>query len=116
MKEGDQVCQSAVLSLEEQSFGVKGIDEEQWAGEKMSYTQHPWQLGLTMHPLGAKDEHSGFIAAEERSRSKTNLWHRLYLGLYTFLGVKGFAYCPNRHGSGICFRGTREERETEFQL
>lgn len=56
-------------------------------------------LGLTMHPLGAKGGHSGFIAAEERDRSKANLWHKLYLGLYAFLGVKWFARCPDRHGS-----------------
>lgn len=116
MKEGDQVCQSAVWSMEEQSFGAKGVDEEQWMGEKLSHTRHPWHVGLAIHPLDAKDEHSGFIAAEERDRSNTNVWHRLYLGLSTLLGVKSFAHCLSRHGSEMCFQGSREERKTEFQL
>lgn len=85
------------------------MDKEQWAGEK-----HPCHVGL--YPLGEKDGYRGFIAAEERDRSDKNMWHRLYLGLSTFLGMKGFAHCPDRHGTEMCLQGTREERKTEFQL
>lgn len=90
--------------------------EEQWAGEELSYTPYPWHLGLFMYSLGARVKHSDFLAAEERDRSNTNMWLGLYLGLSTFLGVKGIAHCPNRHGSEMRLQGAREERKTEFQL
>lgn len=107
--------QSAVPGLEEQRQ-LWSKDEEQWAGEKLSYAQHPWHVGLITCPLGAKDEYSGLIAAEERDRSSTNMWQRIYLGPSTFLRVKGFAQCLSRRGSVMCLQCPREERKTEFQL
>lgn len=69
-----------------------------------------------MYPLVEKGEYSGFIPAEERDRSHTNMWQWLYSGLSTFLGVKGFAYCLSRHGSVMCLQGTKKARKIEFQL